>query len=481
MPSLFDQFTSTFPTFNPASHNKARKDPWNITQADWNHAPIPSYIVPNVSAVAKLGFKKSHFRGRLELRISMRRLQDYTPRLRTGLRDSVTGDNDDRLKDALPLAQTLLLLMAMSTWGDPAVFCNEPASLQSVLACFVREEKLLQTRNLHIAAWPEWIHAEGLKRTAAIIFCFFNFHTIIYNTPPPILNSELNISLPSREADWEAQTESAWREARKGFEQYSSLGGYVLILALIQQIYLLRELNKMKPKANGDMSSLDEMDVNNMELALRNWQVQWENNPESSLQPSNSSGPVSFNSTALLRMAYIRLHVDVGPWRALGDQDPQILAQTIHQSPRLRRSPKLTSTVLYSAHALSIPVKLGVNTVAHNQAFTWSLQHSLCALECAFVISKWLDTLGSDSSSTSLDEDELRLLAYITDMVGEADSLSEQWQVEGLERSPIELCSHVIRIWSRILSGETIWSVVHMVGQALKAYCHILDEQLNMA
>jgi hypothetical protein len=391
--------------------------------------------------------------------------------------------------------------MAMATWGDPAVFCNEPASLQNALAWFVREEKLLQSCNLHIEAWPDWIHAEGLKRTAAIIFCFFNFHTIIYNTSPPILNSELNISLPSREADWEAQTESAWREARKGSvaepqfrtcfsqlfsnhcdnrsEQYSSLGGYVLILALIQQTFLLRELNKMKPEADRDMSSLDEMDVNNVELALRNWQVQWENNPESSLQPNNSSGPVSFNSTALLRMAYIRLHVDVGPWRALSDQDPQIVAQTIHRSPSLRRSPKLTSTVLYSAHALSIPVKLGVNTVAHNQAFTWSLQHSLCALECAFVISKWLDTLGSVSSSTSLDDDELRLLAYITDMVEEADCQSEQWRVEEPLRSPIELCSHVIRIWSRILNGETIWPVVHMVGQTLNAYYHILNEQLK--
>lgn len=93
----------------------------------------------------------------------------------------------------------------------------------------------------------------------------------------------------------------------------------------------------------------------------------------------------------------------------------------MYQSPHLEPTHKLTRAVLYSAHALSIPVKIGVNIVARNQAFIWSHQHALCALECAFVLSKWLIAVQHRIPRVPLDEDESRLLVYITDMVVEAD------------------------------------------------------------
>lgn len=100
---------------------------------------------------------------------------------------------------------------------------------------------------------------KGLK-AIAIIFCFFISDTIVYDIPPPILNSELKIHLASREADWEARSELEWREARrnaqpeshfrssfallfaeqndKSRKEYSLLAGYTLILVLITA-YLL--------------------------------------------------------------------------------------------------------------------------------------------------------------------------------------------------------------------------------------------------
>ena len=41
----------------------------------------------------------------------------------------------------------------------------------------------------------------------------------------------------------------------------------------------------------------------------------WESEPQSSLSPDNPRGPILFNCTAMLRLAYIRLVSDYSPLR----------------------------------------------------------------------------------------------------------------------------------------------------------------------
>ncbi|KAJ5453910.1 uncharacterized protein N7458_004866 [Penicillium daleae] len=383
----------------------------------------------------------------------------------------------------------------MATWGNSKEIFNQALGLQSTLANFVREERLLKQVTTNDSSWHQWAYAEAFKRTLGCIFCFSTFHTIVYNSPPLILNSELNVHLPCREADWESPTESDWQNARRfaipepKFQDclgllfskdpsedstaYSSLGGYILILALIQHIYFLREMNKFKRDSSGSLLPSDVADV---ERALQNWQNGWDVNPETNLNPRSSQGPVSFNSAALLRMAYIRLSMDIGPCRTLETQNPLLIARAMQQSPRVKLGPRLTRAVLYSAHALSIPVKIGVNIVSRNQAFIWSLQQSLCALECAFALSKWLVTVHTRLPGEPFNEDEERLIAYIVDMVSEADS--EFRLMSGGESSLnyVELAVRVVRIWARLYSGEVIWDVVRLMGQALEAYAKILEE-----
>ena len=60
------------------------------------------------------------------------------------------------------------------------------------------------------------------------------------------------------------------------------------------------------------------------------------------------------------------------------------------ECPEVERSDAVISALLYAAHALSIPVRLGVERVARSQAFFWSVRHSLSGLECAVLLSKWL-------------------------------------------------------------------------------------------
>ncbi|OJJ05159.1 hypothetical protein ASPVEDRAFT_31565 [Aspergillus versicolor CBS 583.65] len=391
--------------------------------------------------------------------------------------------------DPLPLAQALLILMAMATWGNSEAIYDEAIGIQNILINYLRAEKLLERRLSGSPEWDVWIKEEGFTRTIAIIYCFFNFHTIIYDLPPPLLNSELEIRLPSRERDWEADSEQEWQQARskhdpepdfqsafallfspqteKACQQHcSSLGGYTLILALIQHIYFLRSLAKCR---SGDQTISPE-ETTSIERALINWQGGWNQDPESFLGPGSPLGPISFNSTALLRMAYIRLNVDLGPWRALNTHIPYEIALSMYNSPPPPTNSRITRAVLYSAHALSIPVKIGINIVKHNQAFSWSLQHSLCALECAFIISKWLIAIQPDVTGGTMDEEEARLHAYIVDMATEAEAGGEMDSV-----SSADLCTRVVRIWAVIFSGKAHWNVVRMIGKILDAYAKILE------
>jgi len=301
--------------------------------------------------------------------------------------------------------------MAMGTWA-PRALLREALSLQSQLALLVREQGLYEMHTTRSdVSWEDWVRIEGDKRTKFIAYCFFNLHCIAYDMPPLLLTSEIKMNLPHSTKEWKAESAAQWREIRRStppqeaafrdvlrklfarppvpanHPPISSLGNYILIHSLVQQIFLVRQTSTMSSPETCH-NSLRPQDIDELGQALRLWQSGWERTPDSSLDPSNPNGPVAFNSTALLRLAYIRLHSDLGPCRRLDTRDPVRIAAALKESPPLIRSPRLSRAVLQSAHALSIPVKIGINFVARTQTFSWSIQHSLCNLECAFLLSK---------------------------------------------------------------------------------------------
>lgn len=108
------------------------------------------------------------------------------------------------------------------------------------------------------------------------------------------------------------------------------------------------------------------------------------------MDPRNPNGPVTFTSTALLGVAYVRLGLNLGSYKILRHRDPDKISENLLKIPKLPCGPHLLPGILHATHALSIPVKLGVNFVARSHAFVWSVQHSLCGLEFAVFLSKWL-------------------------------------------------------------------------------------------
>lgn len=439
--------------------------------------------------------------------------------------------------------QALLLLTAFATWERHQELLKEALAFQSTLARLVRDSGLSSAEEPPTPSeltWERWVRIEGDKRTKLIVYCFFNLHSITWDIPPLILNSEIKLDLPDPANEWKAATAEHWRElhtvnsapalpfqtafarlfskppSNPGYP-VSPLGNYVLVHALIQQIFFARQLSMNWPGATGSM--LRSEDISVLERALSAWKQGWKRAPESSLDPQNPNGPVAFTSTALLGLAYIRLHIHMGPLRHLETRDSLQIAHALRNTPDIKRDPRLTPALLHSAHALSIPVRLGIDFVAKTQTFFWSIQHSICSLECAFLLSKWLATLGRIKSEVGpgLSEHERKLLLWVRSLLEESEPnmmasrgvasnlLSDidpktenvklgasnegtetnsgpQDQVEELLNDSDRLkrlSVSVVRTWSKTFKGNTSWAIVDMIGGALEVYADLLEGELR--
>jgi hypothetical protein len=403
------------------------------------------------------------------------------------------GDSSPIGEDLMQTAQALLLLMALCTWAKHKEILREALAIQSILATLIRDDGLQNESLRDEISWRDWVQRETIKRTKFIVYGFSNLHCIVYNIPPFILTSEMKLTLPCSAAEFKAPNEAAWRDARKKSapeiqfqdalkrlfskngrditEWNSSAGNYALIHALIQHIFFVRQVARGRFDGTGDLS---QDDVASLENALRNWQTGWKHNPESSLDPMSPNGPVAFNSTALLRLAYIRLYVDTAG-RALETRDPVLIANAFRAGPAIKRSPKITRAVLHSAHALSIPVKIGYRLVAKTQSFIWSIQHSLCTLECAYLMSKWLEALSMPNPEPPVTDDERRIAAIVKDMLDETEFALPPDIPTNSSAYTKHLSAGVLRVWATIFKGAQTWAIVDVIGSALNLYANMLE------
>ena len=272
----------------------------------------------------------------------------------------------------------------------------------------LREEGLVADSGQSTAQdWETWIRLEGSTRTKLIAYCFFNLCSISYNMPPMRLTSELNLFLPSPSRAWRAENGWQWQEARQSYpavditvhegfsrlfgrsqqglpQHLPALGHYVLIHTLIQHIYLLKQTSFVLGLPFDAQRGLKPEDVEEVAQALRVWQSSFEHRHQLRSAESGNfgggdsfpGGPVAFNSTALLRLAYIRLYTDIAPSRALETRDHVLTAAALSGMPLLVRSLRLHRAVVTAIHALSMLVKQGVNYVARTKSLEWSIQHS---------------------------------------------------------------------------------------------------------
>ncbi|KAL1954683.1 hypothetical protein VTO42DRAFT_835 [Malbranchea cinnamomea] len=416
--------------------------------------------------------------------------------------DNATFPGEDS-EAQMEIIRTFLLLTVFASWERHPDLLREMLALQSTLARLVRDHGLSEPPLLtESSTWEDWVRQEADRRTKFIVYCFFNLHSIMYNIPPLILNSEIKLNMPAPADEWKATSAAQWRRlhrSRMGTEMtfqeafarlfmkpsqsnpttpISPLGNYVLIHAIIQQIFFARQLCLSAPNLPG--TSLRPEDLAVLDASLRAWKAGWRRTPESSIDPQSPAGPIAFTSTALLGLAYIRLHVDLGPCRRLVTQDPVQIAHALKDSPPFVRNPRLIMALLHSAHALSIPVRLGIDFVARTHSFFWSIQHSICSLECAFLLSRWLLSIPATQAEQRLSEHERKLVLWVKSMIDETDmSVSSLSGTElNFLNDPVQvkqLSVTVVRVWARTFKGNTSWPIVDLIGASLEIYADLLE------
>lgn len=201
--------------------------------------------------------------------------------LLTGQNNSVPGNGNE-----LSRIQTLVLMVYFASWGDKRIL-PDALPMGSQLALLMRENGISEPDEIpEDADWLTWAAVMERRRTLLMAYVQLNLHSIAFNTPPLILNSEVGLYLPGYAEQWKAKNSTQWQQSTHQRERpfrstlnsfligtqippnasISSFSNYILIQALIQQIYLTRQTQP----------SLSPENIQTFETTLRTWQLSWE-------------------------------------------------------------------------------------------------------------------------------------------------------------------------------------------------------------
>lgn len=203
----------------------------------------------------------------------------------------------------------------------------------------------------------------------------------------------------------------------------------------------------------------------------------------------------------------------MGPHRNLLSRDPEIIAAALGKVGTVERGSAVTTAISHSVHALSLPIRMGIEYVSRSQMFFWSCQHSLCGLECAVFTWKWLETIhvscdlqrlaGTSFSAWALWipcflhfkplpehillmsvflEDEACMVDWIRSLVWEATQSVGTQAIPSAEQnvanvSFVELGVSVLRLWSRVFIGNTMWPVICQIGKSLDIFASTVEKK----
>lgn len=251
-------------------------------------------------------------------------------------------------------------------------------------------------RRTGMALVTDKISSADIVRTKMAIFIFFSNLTQAFDVAPMWLNSEVQIQLPCSEGEWTADNASAWNYLRQkksdsvvtfsdvlrsllspsvpAMLPCSSFGQYVMLHALVQQIWYVRQDCVL----HGTTPRLDFIEV-----ALRKWQANWQTNPECSPSPQNPYHALALVAHMLLRYSQLRVHVDMrGMRKALLSHDVEVISRSFGNSLQpTSSSTDLTRTADIAITALKDQVLLGM-AITRAPLSLSGLQFHCSAFEC---------------------------------------------------------------------------------------------------
>lgn len=240
-------------------------------------------------------------------------------------------------------------------------------------------------------------------------------------------------------------------------------GCHVVASSILQRIAFLGRLH------SSSLPGFEEIRRGFMQ-ALQRWQAMWESEPESSLSPSHPQGPILFNSTAMLRLAYIRLVSDYSPVR----KTFSFLSPDTAFIPELRippcppRTPDTERAAMQATLALYIPARLGFKVVSRTSFWIWSVQHALSYFECALLLSQWLQVV---ENAADLSAEEARIKRTVEEIL----QYSKPRLTSGHAGSQ-PLSVSVLLLWAELLdTGDTtVWKIMPKMSRVLKEYAETI-------
>ena len=180
-----------------------------------------------------------------------------------------------QMRDAHPTAmiQTLVLLMGYGAWDWNIELLGGALDLQSVLSGYIRsslrDDLPSDESDDSNLQWKRWIRVETHRRTILIAYAYLVIQSMAYDLPPVVLYSEIqSLQLPCGSTAWEARNEQDWKNALRQSEhtpvratdamrhllghtvdgkdvvlRLSEIGSFIVLQALIQRIFLARQLH----------------------------------------------------------------------------------------------------------------------------------------------------------------------------------------------------------------------------------------------
>jgi hypothetical protein len=422
---------------------------------------------------------------------------------RAGQSDTIDKSNVEPLM-SLETIQAIIIVLSFATWNHKSLL-RDAYTLATELSFSLRQGDFLsETRQPKELTWEKWIEREGRRRTILVSYFLLNLHSVTYNIPPRLVTSEIrSLNMPFPEEQWRAGSSEEWRlmhrdnpwpeisigscfDALFSSNEYSppevyhtswsSFGNITLVHSLFQLVYISRELcPSFLTQGNGHgpaTHALSHTAISVLETALRRWQLTWESSKESSVHSSSLNGPLAFNSTAIFRIAYIRLHFNIGPFRQLQTHDATAIAEAFRMAPHPTRSPEVNRAVLQSVHSLSILIREGIEFVSRTQTLTWSIVHSLCNLECAIFLSKWIETI---QGAQDLHSEERRLMSTVESIIAETKLIHSVRNAPNETMRRKQLSVAVIQLLVETLKGTHVFELADTFYTSLKLYANMIN------
>lgn len=204
------------------------------------------------------------------------------------------------------------------------------------------------------------------------------------------------MELPCGTAEWLAGDTHVWNEHRKrgppspSFAEAfhclvspskaqalpcSSFGRYVLLSAVLQNIWHLRQACIGQEESAG---------LSRIAYSLQKWQAMGDSGIASSTSLRSTDDPMLFISAAMLPVAYIGLCVSSALSRAaVRTQDPGTIANAIAtRFNDVERSKASTTAALHATRLLNTFVRIGINLIGRTTPLVWSVQLHLHSFEC---------------------------------------------------------------------------------------------------